>query len=33
MERLIRHGKHYVLIEGKLMHKNAKEELLQMCVS
>jgi hypothetical protein len=33
MERLVRHSKHYVLIEGKLMRKNAKEELLQKCVS
>jgi ribonuclease HI len=28
MERLVWRSKHYVLIEGKLMHKNAKEELL-----
>jgi hypothetical protein len=33
MERLIRHSKHYVLVEGKLMRKNMKEELLQKCVS
>jgi hypothetical protein len=33
MERLIRHSKHYVLAEGKLMRKNVKEELLQKCVS
>jgi hypothetical protein len=33
MERLVRHSKHYVLIEGKLMRKNTKEELLQKCVS
>jgi ribonuclease HI len=28
MERLVRRSKHYVLIEGKLMRKNVKEELL-----
>jgi hypothetical protein len=33
MERLIRRSKHYVLVEGKLMRKNMKEELLQKCVS
>jgi hypothetical protein len=33
MERLIWRSKHYVLVEGKLMHKNVKEELLQKCVS
>jgi hypothetical protein len=33
MERLIRHSKHYVLVEGKLMRKNTKEELLQKCMS
>jgi hypothetical protein len=33
MECLIRHSKHYVLVNGKLMRKNAKEELLQKCVS
>jgi ribonuclease HI len=33
MERLIRCSKHYVLVEGKLMRKNTKEELLQKCVS
>jgi phosphoribosyl 1,2-cyclic phosphodiesterase len=32
MERLIRCSKHYVLVEGKLMCKNTKEELLQKCV-
>jgi ribonuclease HI len=32
MERLIRHSKHYVLVEGKLMRKNTKQELLQKCV-
>jgi hypothetical protein len=33
MECLIRHSKHYVLVEEKLMRKNTKEELLQKCVS
>ena len=33
MERLICRSKHYVLVDGKLMHKNAKEELLQKCIS
>jgi len=33
MERLIHCSKHYVLIDGKLMQKNAKEELLQKCIS
>ena len=33
MERLICHSKHYVLVDGKLMQKNAKEELLQKCIS
>jgi hypothetical protein len=33
MERLIWRSKHYVLVEGNLMRKNAKEELLQKCVS
>ena len=33
MERLIRRSKHYVLADGKLMRKNAKEELLQKCIS
>ena len=33
MECLIRHIKHYVLVDGKLMRKNAKEELLQKCIS
>ena len=32
-ECLIRHSKHYVLVDGKLMRKNAKEELLQKCIS
>jgi hypothetical protein len=33
MERLIHHSKHYVLVDGKLMRKNAKMELLQKCIS
>ena len=33
MECLIHHSKHYVLVDGKLMRKNAKEELLQKCIS
>ena len=35
MERecLTRCSKHYVLVEGKLYHKNTKRELLQMRVS
>ena len=33
MERLIHRSKHYVLVDGKLMQKNAKEELLQKCIS
>ena len=31
-ECLTHHNKHYVLVEGKLYHKNAKGELLQKCV-
>jgi len=33
MERLICRSKHYVLMDGKLMRKNAKEELLQKCIA
>jgi hypothetical protein len=33
MERLVRCNKHYVLVEGKLVRKNVKQELLQKCVS
>jgi hypothetical protein len=33
MERIIHHSKHYVLVDGKLMCKNTKKELLQKCVS
>jgi len=32
-ELLTHHSKHYVLVEGKVYRKNAKEELLQKCVS
>ena len=32
-ERITRRSKHYVLVDEKLYHKNAKEELLQKCVS
>lgn len=32
-ERLIRRSKHYLLTNGMPMRKNAKEELLQKCVS
>jgi hypothetical protein len=28
MERLVQRSKHHVLVKGKLMRKNAKEELL-----
>jgi hypothetical protein len=33
MERLIWHSKHYVQVEGNLMRKNMKKEILQKCVS
>jgi hypothetical protein len=33
MERLVQRSKHYVLVEGNLMRKNTKEELLQKCMS
>ena len=33
MERFICRGKHYVLVDGKLMWKNAREELLQKCIT
>jgi hypothetical protein len=33
MECLIKRSKHNVLVEGKHMCKNMKEELLQKCVS
>ena len=32
-ERLVRCSKHYILVDNVLMRKNAKEELLQKCVS
>ena len=32
-ECLTRRSKHYVLVDGKLYHRNAKGELLQKCVS
>ena len=32
-ECLTHRSKHYVLVDGKLMRKNAKEEVLQKCVS
>ena len=32
-ECLTHHSKHYILVEGKLYHKNAKGKLLQKCVS
>ena len=32
-ERIIRRSKHYLLVDKVLMRKNAKEELLQKCVS
>ena len=32
-EHLTHCSKHYILVEGKLYHKNAKGELLQKCVS
>ena len=31
-ERLIRRSKHYVLVDGNLMRKSAKEGVLQKCV-
>jgi len=31
-ERLTHRSKHYILVEGNLYRKNAKEELLQKCV-
>ena len=33
MEWLIRHSQHYVLVNGKLTRKNAREELLQKCIT
>ena len=31
-ERLIRRSKHYVLVDGSLMRKSAKEGILQKCI-
>ena len=31
-ERLIRRSKHYVLVDGNLMRKSAKEGILQKCI-
>ena len=33
IERIIRRSKHYVLVSGKLMRKNAKGEILLKCIS
>ena len=33
MECLICRSKHYMLVDGKLKRKNAKEKLLQKCIS
>ena len=32
-ERLIRRSKHYVLVDGNLMRKSAKEGILQKCIT
>ena len=32
-ECLIRRGKHYVLVDGNLMRKSAKEGILQKCIT
>jgi hypothetical protein len=32
-ERLIRHSKQYILVDGTLMRKNAKEEVLMKCIT
>jgi hypothetical protein len=32
-ERLIRHSKQYILVDGILMRKNAKEEVLMKCIT
>ena len=32
-ERLIRQSKHYVLVDGNLMRKSAKEGILQKCIT
>ena len=32
-ERLMRRSKQYLLVDGKLWHKNAKEEILMKCLT
>ena len=32
-ERLIRRSRNYILVDGKLMHKNASSEVLLKCIS
>jgi hypothetical protein len=32
-ERLMRRSKQYILVDGVLMHKNAKEEVLMKCIT
>jgi len=32
-ERLIRRAKNYILVDGKLMHKNASSEVLLKCIT
>jgi hypothetical protein len=32
-ERLMRRSKQYLLVDGKLWHKNAKEEILMKCIT
>ena len=32
-ERLMRHSKQYLLVDGKLWRKNAKEEILMKCIT
>jgi hypothetical protein len=32
-DRLIRRNKQYILVDGILMHKNAKEEVLMKCIT
>ena len=32
-ERLIRRDKNYILVDGKLMHKNANSEVLLKCIT
>ena len=33
VKRLMRHSKQYVLVDGSLMRKNAKEEILMKCIT